>query len=532
MSQPFPQLLQAQVRDSTGYPVTGVSVTFSTPSSGPSGTFAAPATATTDATGVATAPALTAGSQPGDWVATAAATGVSAPAMFALANLPDQSNVVVTPGTLLFTSEVNQPAPDAQSVLITSSGGPAVSWGATPTAPWLAAEPGAGTTPGQIAVTVNPAGLAPGTYTGAIRIVNNTTVAALVQVTYTINDMPALVIAPPTLVFSTIDSSTTPPAQVLRATSSSRPIQYNVTVPPMPSGGTWLQVTPPTGTTPGTVNVTANPAGLGNGIYDGVVLFSPTEAGLNQVAVPVTLIVGCTQGGCQQQPNILSVVNGASFQPGGSPRAIMTITGTDLSDNVYQSTTPTLPLSLGPTSVTVNGFPAPLYYASPTQINFQMPSVPPGKVIVTVTNHATASSRAVQSSPVEGVTLTQVNPGLFTTPDKRASALNGDLSIHTAATPIPAGGYVILYATGEGPVSPPIPDGVPAPSSPLSTINAHVQVTIGGQVAQVTYQGVAPSFVGVAQFNVIVPAGLTPGDQPVFITLDGVSSNSGLITVR
>jgi uncharacterized protein (TIGR03437 family) len=532
VSQPFPELLKAQVNDSTGHPVSGVSVTFSTPSSGPSGTFAAPATATTDATGIATAPSLTAGSQPGDWVVTAAATGVSAPAMFALANLPDQSSLVVAPGILFFTSEVNQPAPSAQSALITSSGATPVNWGATPSASWLAAEPGAGTTPGQIDVTVNPAGLAPGTYTGVIRIVNNAAVAALVQVTYTISDKPALIIAPPTLVFSTIDSSVTPPAQTLRPTSSSRPIRYNVTVPALPSGGTWLQVTPATGTTPGTVSVTANPAGLGNGIYDGIVLFSPTEAGLNQVAVPVTLIVGCTQGGCQQQPNIVSVVNGASFQPGGSPRAIMTILGTDLSDGVYQSTTPSLPLSLGPTSVTVNGFAAPLYYASPTQINFQMPSVPPGKVVVTVTNNATRNSRAVPSSPVEGVTLTQVNPGLFTTPDKRASALNGDLSVHTAATPIPAGGYVILYATGEGPVTPPIPDGVPAPSSPLSIINAQVQVTIGGVAAQVAFKGAAPSLVGVAQFNVIVPAGLTPGDQPVFITLDGISSNTGLITVR
>jgi uncharacterized protein (TIGR03437 family) len=533
VSQPFPELLQAQVRDSTGHPVSGVSVTFSTPSSGPSGTFAAPATATTDATGVATAPSLTAGSQSGDWVATAAATGVSAPAMFALANLPDQSSVGVAPGILVFSSEVNQPAPAAQSVLITSSGGPPVSWGATPTTSWLAAAPGAGTTPGQIDVTVNPDGLAPGTYTGAIRIVNNAAVVALVQVTYTINDKPALVIAPPTLVFSTTDSSITPAAQTLRTTSSSRPIPYNVTAQTGSSAGrTWLQVTPSIGTTPGTVSVTANPAGLSNGIYDGIVLFSPTEPGLNQVAVPVTLIVGCTQGGCQQQPNILSVVNGASFQPGGSPRAIMTITGTALSDAVYQSTTPSLPLSLGPTSVRVNGFPAPLYYASPTQINFQMPSVPPGKVVVTVTNNATGNLRGVASSPSEGATLTQVHPGLFTTPDKRASALNGDSSIHTAATPIPAGGYVILYATGEGPVSPPIPDGTPAPTSPLSIINAQVQVTIGGKPAQVTYKGVAPSFVGVAQFNVIVPAGLTPGDQPVFITLDGVSSNTGLITVR
>jgi adhesin/invasin len=43
---------------------------------------------------------------------------------------------------------------------------------------------------------------------------------------------------------------------------------------------------------------------------------------------------------------------------------------------------------------------------------------------------------------------------------------------------------------------------------------------------------VAPGFAGLAQINAIVPAGLTPGDQPVFVTINGVSSNSGLITVK
>ncbi len=530
--QPFPELLQAQVRDTTGHPVAGVSVSFTAPSSGPSGTFAATPTGITDENGVAMAPTLTAGSQPGNWIVTALAAGVSSPATFALANLQPDSNLVVTPGMLSFTSEVQQPAPPGRSVQIVSSSGLPLNWSATPSANWLAAVPANGTTPGQFVVAVNPQGLGPGFYTGNIQIVGNDSTFAVVLVTYTISDKPALLVTPPSLVFSTTPGGT-PAAQTLQVDSTSRPIQYHVSVQTSSSSGqTWLQVSPAGGTTPGTVAVTANPAGLSNGIYDGALLFTPNEAGLPQVSTPVTLIVGCAQGGCQMQPNILSVVNGASFQPGGSPRAIMTISGTNLSDAVYQSTTPTLPTILGPTSVTVNGFPAPLFYVSPTQINFQMPSTAPlGKVIVKVTN-AAGSPRALPSSPLEGATLTQVDPGLFTNADKRAAALNGDSSVHTAATPIPAGGYVILYATGEGPVSPPVADGVPAPSSPLSIINGQVQVTIGGKPAQVAFQGLAPGLVGLAQINAIVPAGLTPGDQPVFITIDGVSSNTGLITVR
>ena len=82
--------------------------------------------------------------------------------------------------------------------------------------------------------------------------------------------------------------------------------------------------------------MTANPANLANGVYDGWCLFTPTDNTLNPVAVPVTLIVGCGQGGCQLQPTIIGVVNGASFQPGGAPRvAIMTIFGTNLSDAIH-----------------------------------------------------------------------------------------------------------------------------------------------------------------------------------------------------
>jgi adhesin/invasin len=301
-----------------------------------------------------------------------------------------------------------------------------------------------------------------------------------------------------------------------------------------PAGGNWLQISTNHGQTAGTVVVTANPAGLASGVYDGSVLFTPTESGINQVAVPVTLIVDCGQGGCVLQPNILAVVNGASFQPGGAPRAIMSIFGTNLSDKTYQATTFPLPTQLGPTSVMVNGVATPLFYVSPLQINFQMPyGVPATAVSVVVNNQVTtANARGLGPSQPHISTLTAVAPGLFVNPDGRAAALNVDLSPHTAATPIPAGGYVILFMTGEGPVTPAVADGTPAPFSPLSLITAPVTVTIGSKNAVVTYQGLAPGFAGLAQLNVIVPAGLTPGNQPVFVTINGKPSNAGLITVK
>jgi adhesin/invasin len=281
------------------------------------------------------------------------------------------------------------------------------------------------------------------------------------------------------------------------------------------------------------VSVSVNPSGLSDGVYDGSLLFTPTDTNINQVAVPITLIVGCGQGGCVMEPNILSIVNGASFHPGGAPRAIMTIFGTNLSDATYEATSYPLATQLGPTSLTVNGTPVPLYYASPTQINFQMPSTAPAAdVQVVVTNAATSGTRGLARSQPYISTLAAVDPGLFVTTGRRAAALNGDLSVHTAGTPIPAGGHVILFLTGEGPVTPAVADGTAAPTAPLSLINAPVTVAIGGKAAVVDFQGLAPGFAGLAQLNVIVPAGLTAGDQPVFATINGKPSNAGVITVK
>jgi adhesin/invasin len=534
VSQPFSSPLRARVTDLFSNPVSGAQVTFAVPTSpGPGGTFSGSPNVVTDANGVATAPALTANNQTGTFVVTAAADGVNSPAVFTLINLPSQSpDVAINPKLLTFASEINQPAPPSQTVQIAASD--TIGWAVASSAPWLAAVPANGTGSGQIAVSVNPAGLAVGNYSGSISITDSGGGVAVVLVSYAITTKPALVVTPPTLMFNTGDNAITPSPQILQATSSSRTIAYQVAEQvSSPSGGTWLQVTPLNGQTAGTVTVSVNPAGLSQGIYGGSVLFTPTDAAVNSVAVPVTLIVGCQQGGCTVQPDVIAAVNGASFHPGGSPGAIVTIFGNNLSDAVYAAQTYPLPTTLGPTSVTANGITAPLYYVSPTQINFQMPNgVPAGGVSVVVNNGAETGLYSVKDSAPHMSTLTEVQPGLFVTSGNRADALNTDLTPHTAFTPIPAGGSVILFLTGQGSVTPAVPDGAAAPAMPLSIIDAPVQVFIGGQSAQVTYQGLAPGFAGLAQINAIVPSGLTPGDQLVFVTINGVPSNAALITVQ
>jgi adhesin/invasin len=46
------------------------------------------------------------------------------------------------------------------------------------------------------------------------------------------------------------------------------------------------------------------------------------------------------------------------------------------------------------------------------------------------------------------------------------------------------------------------------------------------------FAGLAPGFVGDTQVNVRIPQGVDPGDRPVFITINGVIGNAGVISVR
>ena len=86
----MPSRLRAVVLDRAGSPVSGVAVAFTAPAAGASGMFAGtggPAvTVTTNASGVALAPAFTANAAGGRFAVSAAAGGVPSPASFDLEN--------------------------------------------------------------------------------------------------------------------------------------------------------------------------------------------------------------------------------------------------------------------------------------------------------------------------------------------------------------------------------------------------------------------------------------------------------------
>jgi adhesin/invasin len=166
-------------------------------------------------------------------------------------------------------------------------------------------------------------------------------------------------------------------------------------------------------------------------------------------------------------------------------------------------------------------------YVSPTQINFQVPTeLSAGQVVVTVAPSATSAV----SAPLE---VDPAAPGIFLQIEgdiRRAAAVNTDGSTNGPSKPAPAGGYIQMFLTGVDPVSPPIPTGQVAPLTPLSHARASVTGTIGPRVATVQFAGAGPLSI-LDQVNLQIPADLPPGDYPVVISVNGVQSNSALITV-
>ena len=95
----------------------------------------------------------------------------------------------------------------------------------------------------------------------------------------------ALTVAPTSLTFNYSGGGANPPAQVLNLSTKGGSLAYTATA----SGGPWLTETPASGTSPGTINVSVNPAGFAGGTYSGAIHITP--AGGNAISIPVTLNV-------------------------------------------------------------------------------------------------------------------------------------------------------------------------------------------------------------------------------------------------
>ncbi len=299
-----------------------------------------------------------------------------------------------------------------------------------------------------------------------------------------------------------------------------------------PGGLGWLSVSPESGFTPGTVTVSVDASGLVPGDYLGTVIITPVLDPANLALVPVRLTVAeavptgpvIGEGG---------IVNGASFSDEAlvSPGSIASLFGMNLAAATDVAAGLPLPTTLAGTEVLVNDTPAPLFFVSPLQINFQMPFEVTGTTVPIV-----VASDGVHGPEVM-VQIAPAAPGIFTAVPGASgpgAILNEDFSPNSAENPAVAGSVVQIFATGLGVTDPPLATGQTGASSPPLNLTVVTPVVmIGGASAEVLFSGMAPGFVGLYQVNARVPAAAPAGDEvPLEIEIGGKTSDTVTLAVQ
>lgn len=195
------------------------------------------------------------------------------------------------------------------------------------------------------------------------------------------------------------------------------------------------------------------------------------------------------------------------------------------------------PVTLGGTSVTIDGNQAFIESVSPGQINVQVPndsntgSVP--VVVTTAGGSATATATLGQFAPSFLLLDTKHVAGIILRPDGSGAYGGGSYdiigptgsSLGYATVAAKAGDSLELFATGLGPTKPAVSagqsfSGAAGTTNPVTLLINNVSVS--------------PSFAGLSgggldQINVTVPPGLGTGDVPLVSSVGGAQTQTGVV---
>jgi uncharacterized protein (TIGR03437 family) len=228
-------------------------------------------------------------------------------------------------------------------------------------------------------------------------------------------------------------------------------------------------------------------------------VYKPSAVTINRSTLPAAAEVWVMQP---------ASVPGAPVAPGSIASLFGKITG---SQTTAAQSYP-LPLKLGETEVLVDGKAVPLYYASPGQINLQVPAAQPaGQALAEVR----VGGQVIARAPV---TVIPNAPGIF-------AVTNQDGRLNAPATPARRGQVLHIFGTGVGAVTPAIDDGVPAPAQPLSIGLVPPNVFLGSRQLVVQFSGLAPGTAGGWQIDVLVPGDSPTGDNLPLVVVSGATSN-------
>jgi uncharacterized protein (TIGR03437 family) len=236
-----------------------------------------------------------------------------------------------------------------------------------------------------------------------------------------------------------------------------------------------------------------------------------------------------------QTPSVAAggVLNAASFdktQP-VTPGSLIAIFGSNLAATMANADSIPLSTLLGNVRVTIDGQDAPLLFATPGQVNAQLPwGTKAGTSQIVVVNNGV-------SSPAQSLQVGPFSPGIFSVNfgTGQAIAINPDGSLAAPAGSIPGlstrpakvgDTFLEILATGLGAVTPPVADGHNT-NDGLRTNTTTPEVLVGGVPVTVLFSGLSGDFVGVNQINVQLPPGTPTGNAvSLQIRVGGLTSTN------
>jgi uncharacterized protein (TIGR03437 family) len=231
----------------------------------------------------------------------------------------------------------------------------------------------------------------------------------------------------------------------------------------------------------------------------------------------------------------------ANFGPTLASEAIAAAFGSALATSTQIASTVPLPTTIAGTSVKVRDSlgverPAPLFFVSPLQVNYQIPpGLSPGGAVVTITNGAgTVSAGTAQleqvapalfSANANGVGIASAavlrvradGSQVFEPVARYDAAQNKFVSVPIDFGPETDQLFLVLYGTG-----------IRGRSSQFS-----VRTTVGGTEVEVLYAGAQGGFVGLDQVNFKLPRSLAGrGAVDIILTADDKQANIVNITFK
>ncbi|MGE0882239.1 MAG: matrixin family metalloprotease [Blastocatellales bacterium] len=246
-------------------------------------------------------------------------------------------------------------------------------------------------------------------------------------------------------------------------------------------------------------------------------------------------------GALEIAPATAATVSSANFTAKVAAESLASVFGQNLAATTVSATTKPLPTSLGGTTVRLRDnsgqeLLAPLFFASPTQINFQIaPGLLPGTMLVKVGNNESFVSTG-------SLFLESVAPGLF------SASGNGQGLAAAVALRIKPNGQQIFepvsrFDQPSGQIVPvPVDLNITADQVFLVLFGTGVRFrsslsacsyNIGGLTGTPLYVGLQGDFVGLDQINLPLSQGLS-GRGPVNVSLiiDGKTSNTLTVSIK